>query len=65
MKKQYISPSCLVTDIHVEQALLAGSTSGTIGVDEGGTQVGNELVNKKETGFGSSPWDNMGEIGNF
>ena len=41
MKKQYISPSCLVTDIHVEQALLAGSTSGTIGVDEGGSQVGN------------------------
>ena len=65
MKKKYISPSCLITDIHVEQALLSGSTSVTIGVDEDGSQVGSELTNKKENGFGSSPWDNMGETGNF
>ena len=56
MKKQYISPSCLVTDIHVEQALLAGSTSGTIGVDEGGSQVGNELVNKKDLSLDEFEW---------
>ena len=56
MKKQYISPSCLVTDIHVEQALLAGSTSGTIGVDEGGSQVGNELVNKKAFSLDEFEW---------
>ena len=61
MKKQYISPSCLVTDIYVEQAVLSGS----INVDEEGTELGGELTNKKETGFGSSPWDNMGETGNF
>ena len=61
MKKQYISPSCLVTDIHVEQALLAGSTSVTIGVDEDGSQVGGELTNKKENGSDSFPWENMGE----
>ena len=56
MKKQYISPSCLVTDIHVEQALLAGSTSGTIGVDEGGSQVGNELVKKKDFSLDEFEW---------
>lgn len=56
MKKQYISPSCLVTGIHVEQALLAGSTSGTIGVDEGGSQVGNELVNKKDFSLDEFEW---------
>lgn len=61
MKKQYISPSCLVMDIYVEQAVLSGS----INVDEEGTELGGELTNKKETGFGSSPWDNMGETGNF
>ena len=62
MKKKYISPSCLVTEIYVEQAVLAGST---IRLDEEGTQLGSELTNKKEAGFGSSPWDNMGETGNF
>ena len=56
MKKQYISPSCLVTDIHVEQALLAGSTSGNIGVDESGSQVGNELVNKKDFSLDEFEW---------
>lgn len=61
MKKQYISPSCLVMEIYVEQAVLSGS----INVDEEGTELGGELTNKKETGFGSSPWDNMGETGNF
>lgn len=61
MKKQYISPSCLVMDIYVEQAVLSGS----IGMDEEGSELGSELTNKKETGFGSSPWDNMGETGNF
>ncbi|MDD5988245.1 MAG: hypothetical protein PUC38_01990 [Bacteroidales bacterium] len=61
MKKQYISPSCLVMDIYVEQAVLSGS----INLDEEGTELGGELTNKKETGFGSSPWDNMGETGNF
>ena len=60
MKKQYISPSCLVMEIYVE-AVLAGS----IGIDEEGSELGGELTNKKETGFGSSPWDNMGETGNF
>ncbi|MGM9692569.1 MAG: hypothetical protein ACI3X6_05090 [Alloprevotella sp.] len=60
MKKQYISPSCLVTEIYVE-AVLAGS----INLDDVGTELGGELTNKKETGFGSSPWDNMGETGNF
>ncbi len=61
MKKQYIFPSCLVMDIYVEQAVLSGS----INLDEEGTELGGELTNKKETGFGSSPWDNMGETGNF
>ena len=61
MKKQYISPSCLVTEIYVEQVMLAGS----INIDEDGTELGGELTNKKENGFGSSPWDNMGETGNF
>lgn len=56
MKKQYISPSCLVTDIHVEQTLLSGSTSGTIGVDEDGSQVGNELVNKKDFSLDEFEW---------
>ena len=61
MKKKYISPSCLVTEIYVEQVMLAGS----IGMEEEGTELGSELTNKKENGFGSSPWDNMGETGNF
>ena len=61
MKKQYISPSCLVTEIYVEQVMLAGS----IDIDEVGSELGSELTNKKENGFGSSPWDNMGETGNF
>ena len=61
MKKKYISPSCLVTEIYVEQVMLAGS----IDIDEVGSELGNELTNKKENGFGSSPWDNMGETGNF
>lgn len=60
MKKKYISPSCLVTEIYVEQVL-----AGSIGMDEEGSELGNELTNKKENGFGSSPWDNMGETGNF
>lgn len=61
MKKKYISPSCLVTEIYVEQVMLAGS----ITMDEVGSELGSELTNKKENGFGSSPWDNMGETGNF
>ena len=61
MKKKYISPSCLVTEIYVEQVMLAGS----ITMDEEGSELGSELTNKKENGFGSSPWDNMGETGNF
>lgn len=60
MKKKYISPSCLVTEIYVEQVL-----AGSITMDEDGSELGSELTNKKENGFGSSPWDNMGETGNF
>ena len=57
MKKKYISPSCLVTEIYVEQVMLAGS----IGMDEEGSELGNELTNKKENGSDSFPWENMGE----
>ena len=57
MKKQYISPSCLVTEIYVEQVMLAGS----IDIDEVGTELGGELTNKKENGSDSFPWENMGE----
>ena len=51
MKKKYISPSCLVTEIYVEQVMLAGS----IGMDEEGSELGSEPTNKKENGFDSSP----------
>ena len=61
MKKKYISPSCLVTEIYVEQVMLSGS----INVEEGGSKLGDALTNKKGTGFGGSMWDNMGETGNF
>ena len=57
MKKKYISPSCLVTEIYVEQVMLAGS----IDIDEVGTELGSELTNKKENGSDSFPWENMGE----
>ena len=61
MKKKYISPSCLVTEIYVEQVMLSGS----INVEEDGARLGDALTNKKESGFGGSMWDNMGETGNF
>ena len=57
MKKKYISPSCLVTEIYVEQVMLAGS----INIDQDGTELGGELTNKKENGSDSFPWENMGE----
>lgn len=61
MKKKYISPSCIVTEIYVEQVMLSGS----INVVEDGSRLGDALTNKKESGFGGSMWDNMGETGNF
>ena len=61
MKKKYISPSCIVTEIYVEQVMLSGS----INVVEDGSRLGDALTNKKGTGFGGSMWDNMGETGNF
>ena len=61
MKKKYISPSCLVTEIYVEQVMLSGS----INVEEDGSRLGDALTNKKGTGFAGSMSDNMGETGNF
>ena len=56
MKKLYISPRCMVYDLHTEQSLLVGSGSlGTSqeGVDETTGGVTNDFSNK----FERDVWD--------
>ena len=52
MKKLYISPRCMVYDLHTEQSLLVGSgslgTSQEVAPDETTGGVTNEFSNKFE-----------------
>ena len=50
MKKQYINPQSDVFFLHLESAVLAGSSDYNVTIDEAGSSVDEALSNKK------SPW---------